>query len=189
MQLLDLDPLMVRRRDNGLSLVDFRVHPAIASLQWPDDVVEQWLFDHGDNASFLRDYGGIDLREVEWSLETISAEELYEMPTGASDDGCIEHFAANPDHWVGVRPPDVGLCWEEHGTWMRPPILIDRSLLDPRESGLQVVEGRTRVGVLKGRRRKGAFVARQHRAWAGRAKSRGAADSWSSRPCRRPPSA
>ncbi|WP_244173868.1 hypothetical protein [Streptomyces recifensis] len=68
-------------------------------------------------------------------------------------------------YWVGVRPQEVGLHWEEHGTWLRPPLLIDRRFLDPSSSGLQVVEGRTRVGVLRGRVRERRHVAPDHQAW------------------------
>jgi len=73
------------------------------------------------------------------------------IPTGVSDAGCIEIYAENPVHWVTVRAPEVGRCWEERGTWLRPPLLLDRRLLDPSDSGLQVLEGRTHVGVLRGR--------------------------------------
>lgn len=158
---------MARREVGGLSFDRFRADPALASLQWPDDVLEQFLFDHGDNAAFTFDYGDIDLRGVTWWLETVPAADFSEMPTGASDAGCIENFAENPVHWVKVRPPEVGRHWEEHGTWRRPPILIDRRLLDPSDSGLQVLEGRTRVGVLRGRLREGLHVASYHRAWVG----------------------
>ena len=89
------------------------------------------------------------------------------MPTGASDTGCIEHYAEDPVYWVGQRAPEIGRHWEEHGTWMRPPILIDRRLLAPWDSGLQVLEGRTRVGVLPGRRRDGLHVASHHHAGVG----------------------
>ncbi|MER6555980.1 MULTISPECIES: hypothetical protein [Streptomyces] len=116
----------------------------------------------------MTDYGNIDLREITWRLEKISAADFHGMPTGASDDGCIEEFAENPVHWVQNRPQEVGRHWEEHGTWMRPPLLIDRRLLDPPSSGLQVVEGRTRVGVLRGRLREGLHVAPDHQAWVGR---------------------
>lgn len=75
------------------------------------------------------------------------------MPTGETDAGCIESYAENPTHWVANRPREVGRHWEEQGTWLRPPLLIDRIFLDPATSGLQVLEGRTRVGVLRGRRR------------------------------------
>ncbi|MET7903859.1 hypothetical protein ABZS86_21400 [Streptomyces sp. NPDC005355] len=167
MKLSDLSPLMTRREDGGLSYDRFRADPALASLQWPDDVLEQFLFDHGDNAAFVYDYGSIDLRAVTWQLETIPAADFNTMPTGASDAGCIESYAENPVHWVKVRRPEVGRHWEEHGTWLRPPILIDRRLLDPSQSGLQVLEGRTRVGVLRGRLREGLHVASHHQAWVG----------------------
>ncbi|MFD7438831.1 hypothetical protein [Streptomyces sp. NPDC059861] len=158
---------MARREDGGLSYGRFRVDPALALLRWPDDVVEQFLFDHGDNLAFVYDYSGIDLRDVTWRLETIPAADFSRMPTGASDAGCIESFAENPVHWVMVRPPEVGRHWEEQGTWLRPPILIDRRFLDPSASGLQVMEGRTRVGVLRGRLREGLRVASHHQAWVG----------------------
>ncbi|GHD34982.1 hypothetical protein GCM10010313_82060 [Streptomyces violarus] len=105
MKLSDLSPLMARRQDGGLSYDRFRVDPALASLQWPDDVLEQFLFDHGDKAAFVYDYGGIDLHDVTWQLEMILAADFQEMPTGASDAGCIESFAEKPVHWVTVRPP------------------------------------------------------------------------------------
>ncbi|MER7694673.1 hypothetical protein, partial [Streptomyces sp. NPDC097610] len=145
----------------------FRVDPSLASLEWPDDVLEQFLFDHGDNDAFMRDYGSVDLDEVAWRLETIPTEFFSEMPTGASDAGCIEYFAQNPVYWVKIRPAAVGHHWEEHGTWMRAPILIDRRLLDSSYSGLQVLEGRTRVGVLRGRLREGLHVRSRHQAWVG----------------------
>jgi len=41
-------------------------------------------FDHGDRAGFMDDYGGIDLYDVRWRLETIPAAAFRAMPTGAS---------------------------------------------------------------------------------------------------------
>ncbi|MEU5046962.1 hypothetical protein [Streptomyces griseorubiginosus] len=168
MKLSDLGPLMARREDGGLSFDRFRADPALASLQWPDDVLEQFLFDHGDKGAFLYDYGGIDLRVISWRLERVPAEDFSEMPTSASDAGCIESYAKDPVYWVVLRPSQIGRHWEEHGTWMRPPILIDRRLLAPSDKGLQVLEGRTRVGVLRGRLREQLHVAPGHQAWVGR---------------------
>jgi hypothetical protein len=75
---------------------------------------------------------------------------------------------------VRVRTEGVHMgtsqCWKIHGTWKRWPILLDRELLEPAAEGLQVVEGRTRLGVLKGRARAGSRVAKQHLAWVGRRK-------------------
>lgn len=168
MKLNDLGPLMVRRRDGGLSFDRFRADPALAALPWPDDVLRDFLFDHGDNGHFVDDYGDVDLCDITWQLETIPAVDFPTMPTGESDAGCIESYAADPVYWVKVRRPEVGRHWEEHGTWLRPPLLIDRRLLDPAAGGLQVLEGRTRVGVLRGRLREQLRVASDHQAWVGR---------------------
>lgn len=35
--------------------------PDIAALNWPAEVVRQWLWEHGMNDSFLRDYAALDL--------------------------------------------------------------------------------------------------------------------------------
>ncbi|MEV7123759.1 hypothetical protein [Kitasatospora griseola] len=171
MKLDDLRPGTLRRL-GGLDLTRFCADPLVASLNWPKDVVEQFLYDHGDNAAFHADYGHLDLQGITWTLERTSTGELLRVPTGASDEGCIELYAEHPDHWVAVRSTgahqDVARFWEEQGTWKRPPILIDRRLLAPAQTGLQVVEGRTRVGVLRGRHRQGAHVAPEHLTWVGR---------------------
>lgn len=170
--LADFSDLAVSCRESSMCFEGFRQKPQVSSLGWPDDVLEQFLYDHADNTGFLNDYGDIDLSKIKWDVEIIPVEDLIKMPTGASDGECIADFAVNPDHWVRIRShgPHIGVaqCWEAHGTWKRWPILIDRGMLDPPEGGLQVVEGRTRVGVLRGRQRQGAFVARRHLAWVGR---------------------
>lgn len=172
MHLSDFSKLARESRESKCGFWHFRDHPRSLALGWPDEVLEQWLYDHADNGSFLDDYGGIDLTTLQWNVEVIPLEELVLCPTGPSDAGCIEDFAADPDHWVAVRNMGVHIgvseCWEAHGTWKRWPILIDRQLLEPARQGLQVVEGRTRLGVLIGRHRLGRHVAQQHLAWVGR---------------------
>jgi hypothetical protein len=62
-----------------------------SNLRWSHfSVLEQFLFDHGDKAAFVYDYGSIDLRDVTWQIETIPAADFSGMPTGASDAGYIE---------------------------------------------------------------------------------------------------
>jgi hypothetical protein len=169
MRLADVAGLSVSHRERLMGFQSFRSDQMISSLNWPDDVLEQFLYDHASSGPFLCDYGQIDLSAVAWTLEAIPVEEFMLMPTGASDGNCIEEFAADPDHWVAVRNRGIHVgvaeCWETHGTWKRWPLLIDRILLDPPGRGLQVVEGRTRVGVLRGRRHQGAMVAERHLAW------------------------
>lgn len=166
MKLSDLRSLIATCRTEEFSYSQFRADPALTAVQWPDDVLRQVLFDHGDH--FLDDYGDLAPNGVTWRVETIPAADFHGMPTGKSDSGYIEHIAENPVWWVGCRPLEARRCWEERGTWLQPPLLIDRSLLDPRDSGLQVLEGRTRVGILRGRLREELRVAPEHQAWVGR---------------------
>lgn len=172
MNLTDLSNLALSCRGSRMRFEGFRQDTRVSLLGWPDDVVEQFLYDHADNDGFLRDYGDLDLWKVKWDVEVIPVEEFIVMPTGSSDGDCMEEYAADPVYWVGTRSRGIHIgvpqCWEVHGTWKRWPVLIDRGLLDPPGSGLQVVEGRTRVGVLRGRHRQGALVAARHLAWVGR---------------------
>jgi hypothetical protein len=97
------------------------------------------------------------------------------MPTGSSDGNYIEDVAQNPEHWIRGRNFGVHMgvreSWEIHGTWKRWPLCIDRRIVDRDETGLQVVEGRTRVGILRGRHRSGGYVAARHLTWVARSRA------------------
>lgn len=161
-----------RCRDHGGGITEFLRLEHVARLRWPTDVVEQWLYDHADNESFLNDYGLVDLTGIIWRVEAVSLDILMELPTGPSDADAIERFANEPEHWIAVRRHGehmgVAEMWNVHGTWKRWPLVLDRALLGPTEQGFQVVEGRTRMGVMRGRSRHGAFVAGRHLVWIGR---------------------
>ncbi len=175
MRLRDFSGLAQHCRESRFGFEEFRQQSLVASLGWPADVLEQWLYDHADKVRFLQDYENVELSQVEWQVEALPVDAFMAMPTGPSDGDIIEEFAANPDHWVAVRNQGqhrgVGLAWETHGTWKRWPIVLDRALLTPASDGLQLVEGRTRVGVLRGRQRRGELVANRHLAWVGHPRS------------------
>lgn len=93
------------------------------------------------------------------------------METGSSDGDCIEEYALDHHYWMELKSrakPAVRSAWEEEGTWLVPPLALERRLLEPSNIELQLVEGRTRVGVLRGRYRTGLHVAGGHRTWVGR---------------------
>lgn len=161
---------------DGADLDDFRRSPRTTCLlDWPKDVVAQWPFEHARHGPFVRDYAHIDLAHLTWVLEVVPLKDLMTLPTGVSEACLIEDYAQDPEHWVDVRNtgPHVGVreMWEAHGTWKRWPILIDRAIVTPDQGGLQVIEGRTRMGVLRGRARRGLHVAPIHLAWVARART------------------
>jgi hypothetical protein len=163
-----LHELPVADRDAGSDA--FRRLPQIERLDWPEGVVEQWLYDHGHHSAFLDDYGNVDLDEVQWTLELVPLTELAVMPTGPSEEDFLNEVAIDHVHYLGVRPQPIQDTWSQSGTWLVPPVLLDRRLLTPSASGLQVVEGRMRTGILQGRFHAGLEVADQHEAWVGRRK-------------------
>lgn len=169
--LRDFTDLSKSCREHGGGLCRFLEADVVRALEWPDDVVEQWLYDHSGHGPFLIDYADLDLASVSLHEEAIPVEEFLTMPTGASERDLIEEFARNPDHWSEVRRPQgVPQHWESHGTWQRRPLLVDRALLEPPAEGLQVIEGRTRVGILRGFAERGRPVAAGHAAWVARAR-------------------
>lgn len=157
------------REPGGSGLEGFIRDERVGVLGWPDDVVEQWLYDFGGWSRFHADYGHLDLTTIEWGDDLVDAEQFLTMPTGPSDVDLIDENAANAAHWSEARRHlGVPQHWESHGTWIRRPILVERSLLYSEGAGLQVIEGRTRVGVLRGFMRQGRKVAATHAAWVGR---------------------
>lgn len=175
MYLSDFTALAQRCRDQGLGFAEFTRQELVVNLRWPRDVVEQWLYEHSGNDAFLCDYEKLDLSLVAWDVEAHPLATFMTIPTGPSDGEVIEYFAQDPEHWVAVRNQGehlgAGLAWEIHGTWKRWPIVVERALLSPAARGLQLVEGRTRVSILRGRKRLGLHVADAHMAWVGRARA------------------
>lgn len=171
MYLADFTALSRDCWQSGKGFGAFRLNDIVAQLDWPDDVLEQWLYDHAGNDAFLVDYGKVDLTRISWSVEAISTDVLIELPTDPTDHGIVNEFAENPEHWISVRNQGqhlgVALAWATHGTWKRWPLLLDRRLLHPADVGLQIIEGRTRIGILKGLHQMGTVVAENHLVWVG----------------------
>jgi hypothetical protein len=167
----DLVDLPRPGHDGALTLEQFLADPRVAALDWPVSVVEQFLYDHGGDEAFLADYGSVDLRSVTWSLESLLAYNLRWCRTGASDQGRIEQASTNHGELLASYPQAVQDGWEQTGTWLVPPVLLDRSAFTPPGEGLQVVEGRARMGVLRGRIKDRLMMTRRLDVWVGRPRS------------------
>jgi hypothetical protein len=154
--------------DHDRPYEDFATLPGIARLNWPDAVTRQWLFDHGEHFAATRDYDDLDLSRVQWELRQVAAVDLQRIPTGRSEQPFLEQVRRGHRYWLSLRQQQFKDEWELRGTWLVPPILIERQLLDLDSVGLQVVEGRMRVGILQGRMTDGLHVAPKHEAWVGR---------------------
>jgi hypothetical protein len=125
MALADFTALAEASLESGRGFTAFRTANRVLGLGWPDDVAEQWLYDHSEEP-FLQYYGDVDLSRVRWDLEALQAADIAAMPTGASEHDIIDEFAADPDHWISVRDSGVHLgvaqMWRFHGAWKRWPV-------------------------------------------------------------------
>ena len=161
----------IPRAGSGGEYETFRRNDQVSMLDWPDDVLRDWLWDHGRHVPFLEDYGSVDLTAIRWTCEAIATATLVGLPTGSREAELMAEIAQNHEHWIGTRDyanPEVRSAWEQDGTWVRRPILLDRSAIHPDLSGLQVVEGHTRFGILRGHHAVGIAVAPTHSVWVGR---------------------
>lgn len=82
MYLADFTAIAEASRESGGGFTAFRTADRVLDLGWPDDVVEQWLYDHSDKEALLQDYGAVDLSQIHWDLEALQAADIAAMPTG-----------------------------------------------------------------------------------------------------------
>jgi len=115
------------------------------------------------------------LIKIRWTQEKVPVELLRNTITRQTDQEYLVTAARLHEHWARVRGSRVQEAWRMRGTWLVPSVLMTRELLITRELlleepgiGLQVIEGRKRVGVLQGRLADGLLVAANHQSWVGR---------------------
>ena len=166
----DLLTLPFNAQSGVVNLDDALVH----SADIPKQVVLQVLVDHGRKSEFQTQYGHLDLNLIRWSKESIAGVDLAES----------SHYEGF-DRWykaVGLRASLVATegwgCidsrqsviehWEEHLTWIIPPVIIDGALVN-RLSRFHLMEGHTRVGLLAGLIEVGIIDGLiTHEVWVGR---------------------
>lgn len=156
-------------RDDGGS----GIAPAAAralGLPMPDDVLEQFILDHGLNHHFRAKYGELDLHGLAWSKER--------LPIGviASCSSKFNTFIAENRSKYGEASldelplrPSARTSWSTTGTWDRAPVFLFDVL--PPPDARHLVEGHTRVGALLGFQdnpHKVAAISPNHDCWIGR---------------------
>lgn len=142
-------------------------------LEIPDDVLEQFLSDHGLNGEFQEQYGHLNLVQITWEKRMLTAQELIEVTVYEGFQRWTQSVAQRPrqfqsEGWKCIDSrAEVVSYWEINRTWIRPPILMDGSLLG-RPNKLHLVEGHTRIGILRGLVNAGVVAKdSQHEVWLG----------------------
>ena len=109
-----------------------------------------------NDPEFQRLYGHIEIDKLEWRLIALKNDDFITLGRNATYPcHMLEVSEDYPLYKNGNEFPidlreDVAAHWRKYGTWKEPPMLIERSLICPNESGLHLMEGHTRVGTLLG---------------------------------------
>ena len=136
----------------------------------PDDILKQFVLDHGLKEEFQEFYGELDLHQLAWSKERISAHEIETCST--KYDPRVQEIADRHATVRSVREAtkvsSAVTSWIQAGTWPRPPVFLFGVLSPPDECHL--IEGHTRVGALLGLRRNPHLdvACSHHDCWVGR---------------------
>lgn len=154
-------------------------------LPMPEDVLEQFLADHGTKFEFQDQYGALDLHSLTWRLATLPAREILAAsmyPDFADYTGGISDRTrvVGRQGWDGVwLPPEYIEHWKQYSTWMRSPVALRGDLVGA-DRPIHLVEGHTRVGALRGLVEGGALREDSvHGIWIGEPRSEGAVeDPW-----------
>jgi hypothetical protein len=139
-------------------------------LPMPVEVLEQFVIDHGLNEQFQREYAELDLHAIAWELEDLPVTQI--VSCWSKFDDYVSEIAALLRKHVDDKPhppcisPESWQSWVESGTWRRSPVFLDSVV--PSRSGLHLVEGHTRVGMLTGLLDTNVSVRDFHGCWVGR---------------------
>jgi len=140
----------------------------------PDEIIQDFYADHGRKPEFQEQYGKLDLQKITWEKIEVAGQELinagiYPAFKAGRVDICatwIDNY--DEDGWNCVSlNKNISSHWKKHKTWMRKPIFITGGLIG-EECHYRLVEGHSRLGILKGLTNKGIISPEQtHEIWYG----------------------
>ncbi|RXJ69330.1 hypothetical protein CRV08_04800 [Halarcobacter ebronensis] len=121
----------------------------------PEEVLEQFFYDHGQNGGFQNQYSNIDINKLKWCKKKAKAKDIIECsiyerfyPWVNSVSERLKYFEKNSYSCIDVRK-DVVDYWSKNYTWMKAPIFLEGKILDSKKK-IHLVEGHTRLGILIG---------------------------------------
>lgn len=142
-----------------------------SGLDCPFDVFEQLFHDHHSDAVFAADLKAVDWLRVVWTEELLTGVRLRQVAAPRGYQYAIDEARARTALY-GLRDerPDVVASWQEEGTWVRPPVIVDGDVLSNLYR-YELLVGFARVGDLLGLLDRGEVKeTATHRVWVGRLK-------------------
>jgi len=139
----------------------------------PEPVAAQFFVDHGRDGEFQALYGDLDLEFIRWQLVSLPASALCEASFNPLYKAWLNTVERRADShaergWpcIDLRPVVVQ-HWAQFRTWRTPPVVLSGPLLNSNVE-LHLVEGHTRLGLLRGLVRAGVIGRESvHEVWLG----------------------
>ncbi len=129
----------------------------ISSIQWtnniPKLVFDQWIL-HLYKHELTKNYSWIDLSKVKFEVEIWDTDKLLNI-NFLRDDYIEDLTTMSTDEIKKYTRNSDRAYWEKNGTWKIPPIIANTlsfGNIPPNvefHSPLQLIEGHTRIGLLK----------------------------------------
>jgi hypothetical protein len=139
----------------------------------PIEVIRDVYIDHGQKPEFQEQYGPLEIDRICWHETQVSGRLLarcsyYEGFTAHVT--LLETSAREPAeeiwHWLTDDQKRADY-WRMHQTWITPPFFLRGSMLG-KQSAFHLVEGHTRMRVLRGAHAQGVISPdKQHTVWLG----------------------
>lgn len=121
----------------------------------PNAVLEQVYSAHGRKLEFQQQYGDLDLQRIEWTMRCIRAEIIIASSVHSEFAEWVNAVATRATAWraqgwscIDSRPA-IRNHWSTNRTWLAAPVLLAGDLVNS-DAKFHVVEGHTRIGLLKG---------------------------------------
>ncbi len=139
----------------------------------PIDVIRGVYIDHGQKSEFQEQYSALEIDRIRWQETQVSGRLLTECSYYEGFMGhvtLLESSVREPDeeiwHWLTDDPKRADY-WRTYQTWITPPFFLHGSLLG-KQSPYHLVEGHTRMRVLRGAHAQGVISPdKQHTIWLG----------------------
>lgn len=145
------------------------------SKNTPYCVLKQFYIDHGQNYKFQELYEDVNILELNWRLDCVAASTIcdasinphFEKYTDDIKNDASKYLNSNTLGWIKRAE-----YWRKNKTWMTPPVFLKRNidikLSSKKRKDLHLVEGHTRLGMLKGLTEKGLLLDNSiHKIWVG----------------------
>jgi hypothetical protein len=139
-----------------------------AGLDCPVDAFEQLFHDHYGDAAYAADLKAVDWSRVVWAQERFTGVRLRQVVAPRGYQYAIDEARARTAQYgLQDERPEVAKSWEEEGTWVRAPVLLDGGVLSNLYR-YEMLVGFTRIGDLLGLLdRSEVRETATHRVWVG----------------------